>query len=68
MYENKSLIKLPVVISVTGKSRSSIYDDIKSGRFPKPLKIGKRSVAWKYSDIELWINSLESSQRGANHE
>jgi prophage regulatory protein len=50
------------------KSSSSIYDDMKSGKFPKPLKIGKRSVAWKYSDIELWINSLESSQRGANHE
>jgi prophage regulatory protein len=59
------LLKLPTVIEVTGNSRSKIYSDIKEGLFPAPLKTGKRAVAWKLSDIEGWINSLQTKQEGS---
>jgi prophage regulatory protein len=55
------LIKLPKVIERTGNSRSKIYSDVKEGHFPPPLKTGKRSIAWKESDIEQWINSLQTN-------
>ena len=42
---------------ITGKSRSSIYRDIKAGLFPAPVLIGQRSVAWRSSDIEVWLSS-----------
>lgn len=63
MYTTNSnhLIKLPKVIEITGHSRSSIYAGVKDGTFPSPLKIGKRSVAWKYSAIENWLASLQPS-------
>ena len=48
------LIRLPEVIAETGRSRSSIYEDSAAGEFPRPLKIGKRAVAWRTSDIEKW--------------
>lgn len=42
---------------ITGKSRSSIYRDIRAGTFPQPVKIGPRSVAWKSGDVEAWLTS-----------
>lgn len=42
---------------ITGKSRSSIYRDIKAGLFPAPVQIGQRAVAWRSSDIEAWLSS-----------
>ena len=49
------LVRLTEVIDTTGRSRSSIYSDIKEGVFPKPVKIGKRAVAWSSEDITNWI-------------
>ncbi len=49
------MVRLAEVIRTTGRSRSSIYTDIKEGTFPKPIKIGKRSIAWSSEDISNWI-------------
>ncbi|MCX7553123.1 AlpA family phage regulatory protein [Marinicella sp. S1101] len=60
----EKLIKLPEVIETTGKSRSSIYDGMKQGTFPKNIPIGVKARAWKLSDIQQWIEnqSREVSQ------
>lgn len=42
-----------------GLSRSSIYQMMASGDFPKPLKIGRRAVGWRAEDIENWLNNLQ---------
>jgi prophage regulatory protein len=52
------LIRLPEVIGLTGRCRSSIYEDMKHGRFPQSVKIGPRSVAWLQSDLKVWQNNL----------
>ena len=36
-------------------SRTSIYEKIAAGTFPKPVKLGARAVAWRESDIEAWL-------------
>jgi prophage regulatory protein len=57
-YVNKikdALLRRTVVQTITGLSRSSLYAAIKDGTFPSPLKIGKRAVAWRTSDINTWI-------------
>ncbi len=51
------ILRLKKVISRTGRSRSSIYADIKRGEFPKPISIGKRAVGWIESEIDDWISS-----------
>ncbi|MFZ4604111.1 MAG: helix-turn-helix transcriptional regulator [Caulobacterales bacterium] len=48
------LLRLPVVMRETGLSRSSIYAAIKDGAFPRPVRIGKRAVAWRFDEIEAW--------------
>lgn len=34
-------------------SKSTWWAGIKEGRYPAPVKIGKRAVAWKASEIEV---------------
>ncbi len=49
------LLRLPEVVRRTGRRRSSIYSDMRAGRFPSPVKIGPRAIAWPESTVERWI-------------
>jgi len=48
---------LPPIIPV---SRSSWWAGVKSGRFPKPIKLGPRTTAWRVSEIRTLIEGLGS--------
>lgn len=48
-------IRLPEVMKMTGKPRTSIYEDMRIGSFPKAILIGKRAVAWTEEDILSWM-------------
>ena len=45
------LLRLPTVKAETGASRSTIYLRIQQGLWPKPVKLGPRSVAWPASEV-----------------
>ncbi|MEN3160333.1 AlpA family transcriptional regulator [Alkalimonas sp. NCh-2] len=49
------LMKLKAVMDCTGLARSTIYKFIAEDRFPKPVKLGARMVAWVESEIQEWI-------------
>ena len=51
------LIKLKEVKRITSLSRSTIYQAIMDGRFPKPLKTGSRGVAWLEQEVFDWITA-----------
>lgn len=57
------LLRIRQVLAKTGLGRSSLYALVKSGRFPSPLKLSERSVAWRESAVDLWI-----SERIREHE
>ena len=48
-------IRLKEVMHVTGLGRSSIYNYMAEGRFPKTVSLGGRAVAWVESEITDWI-------------
>ena len=65
--KKSSILRLPVVMSRTGKSRSSIYADIKKKHFQSQIKIGSKSVGWLESEIEDWIqNQIAQSRKLAD--
>jgi prophage regulatory protein len=39
--------------------RSTWWAGVKSGRFPKPVKLGPRTTAWRVEDIRDLINTAE---------
>ena len=49
------LLRRPEVELATGMKRATLYRDMALGRFPRPVKIGKRAVAWPQSVIDAWI-------------
>lgn len=55
MSKLKRLIRLPVVLDRTGQGKSKIYQDIKNGTFPAPVKLGSRNVAWIEEEVQQWI-------------
>lgn len=40
----------------TGLARSTIYNYIKKGEFPKPYRLGMKTVGWLESEINTWID------------
>lgn len=47
-------LRLPDVKAETGLGKTSIYQLIREGQFPKPVKISSRAVAWREGAIEAW--------------
>jgi len=45
------ILRLPAVKAETGASRSTIYLRIQQGLWPKPVKLGPRSVGWPASEV-----------------
>lgn len=45
---------IPAVIPV---SKSAWWEGCKTGRYPKPVKLGPRTTAWRVSDIRALIAS-----------
>ena len=57
------LIRLPEVMTMTGLSRSSIYERKSRGSFRQSISIGARAVAWDSTQIEKWIEEqIEASE------
>jgi prophage regulatory protein len=50
----------------TGISRSSIYDGIKKGTFPKPIQLSAQSVGWLESEIDAWLCQRIAATRNAS--
>jgi prophage regulatory protein len=48
-------LRLPQVADRTGKSESTIIRDSNLGLFPKPIKIGIRSIGWIESEVDAVI-------------
>lgn len=50
-------LRRPIVEQRTGRTRSSIYQGMKEGTFPRPIRLGKRSVGWIESEIDDWLRA-----------
>lgn len=59
---NQRLIRLPQVKSMVGLGRSSIYDKIKRGEFPRQIKLG-RSSGWVEAEVQTWISEQIQASR-----
>ena len=59
------ILRLPEILAATGaRSRQTIYNWIKAGKFPKPLHTGGNSIGWLKSEVESWQEQLKA-KRGA---
>lgn len=57
------LHRLPAVEGLTGYKRSTLYRLIKANKFPPPIALGARAVAWPESAISAWIQERIANSR-----
>lgn len=51
------LIRIAQVIETTTLSKASIYRLMGLGKFPQPVRIAERRIAWRSSDLHAWMDS-----------
>ncbi len=47
----EGVVRLPVVLKVLSIGKTTWWNGIKTGRYPKPVKLGPRMSAWRVEDI-----------------
>jgi prophage regulatory protein len=47
-------LRMPTVMRMTGLGRTTIYRLIADQKFPCPVRLGPRAVAWRRSDLDRW--------------
>jgi prophage regulatory protein len=60
----RRILRLPQVVEATGETRSTIYKRISEGEFPKPVKLGAKSVGWVEDEIAAY-NERRIAKRDA---
>lgn len=51
------LLRLPEVLRLCALGRSTLYEKIARGLFPKQVRLGENIVAWYESEIRAWIRN-----------
>jgi prophage regulatory protein len=51
-----AILRCKQVEREVGLSRSTIYQRIKDGTFPAPIRIGERAVGWRAGDIDCFLH------------
>ena len=64
----KKIIRLKTVIEMTGLSRSTIYDYMARGLFPRQITLGENSRGWLYSEVDEWIESRIQKRDEQNYD
>lgn len=57
------IIRRPEVERLTGLRKSAIYHLMSEGLFPRPVRLGRRAVGWRRSELSEWV---ESRPRGGS--
>lgn len=65
-------LRLPQVLAIVPISKSAWWEGCRTGRYPKPVKLGLRTTAWRVEDIAELVRSLgmqidESKHRQEAH-
>jgi len=49
------LVREKQLPALLGISRGGIRRFIAAGKFPPPIRLGRRCIAWRVVDIEKWV-------------
>lgn len=55
------ILRLPEVKQITGLGRTSIYQMMADGMFPRSVSLGLRAIGWRIGDIKAWLLSRETA-------
>jgi prophage regulatory protein len=56
-------VRLTQVLEVIPIGKTCWWEGVKSGRFPKPVKLSRRCTAWKAEDIHALIKAIATGEK-----
>ena len=59
-------LRLPQIMELVPISKSAWWEGCRTGRYPKPVKLGPRTTVWRAEDIAAFVQSL--GNQGADNE
>lgn len=62
-----TMLRMPDVVRMTGRSKSQIKRDITDGLFPAPVKIGRRAIGWPAHAIKAWRKERDQLSHKPRH-
>jgi prophage regulatory protein len=62
LESNALLLRINVVMQLTGLGRSTIYRLVADQQFPSPVRLSKRVVAWRRGDLERWSEARPAAK------
>lgn len=62
MENVNKIIRLPAVLDMIGMSKPSVYNMIKRGDFPAPIKLGPKASGWLVNEVQGWIAERMSAR------
>ncbi len=54
-------VRLTTVLTLFPVGKSSWWQGVREGRYPKPVKLGPRTTAWRASDIRMLLELTEQN-------
>ena len=51
-------LRLPQILAIFPISKSAWWEGCRTGRYPKPIKLGPRTTVWRAEDIAAFIDSI----------
>jgi len=61
----RTLLRMRTLPAKVGASRASIWNWVKAGTFPAPIRLSPGAVAWVSDDVEKWIDDRIAASRKA---
>ena len=58
MSETVQILRTQAVLNATGISRTTLWRRVRSGDFPRPLRLGgptTRAVGWRRAEVQRWL-------------
>lgn len=71
MFSNiptSGFLRLPQILAIFPISKSAWWEGCRTGRYPKPIKLGPRTTVWRAEDNTAFIERISNQQTEVNNE
>ena len=50
-----TVLREPELLKDLKISHTTLWSNVRAGKFPAPIKLGSRAVGWLRSEVDLWL-------------
>ena len=62
-FPTSGFLRLPQILAIFPIGKTTWWEGCRTGRFPKPIKLGVRTTVWRAEDIAALVERLGAQGR-----